>query len=135
LILLLVIVMRCRCGAKYWCWTKPADPSENKKWNKLVEGGPNWGYCVDPEEAKDELLEYKITTYTSNIEGAGAKGMFTIKLFGDEGMTEDMVLTKDGFLKGETNEGIIKAARIGDPYKIILTNKGKESFRCLFIRV
>lgn len=70
--------------AKYWCWTKPADQKENKKWD-LKLGGPNWGFCSDPAEALSEKLEYKVTVFTSNIDGAGAKGVFKLKMFGDEG--------------------------------------------------
>jgi len=70
--------------AKYWCWTKPAEKKDNKKWD-LSKGGPNWGFCSDPAEALSEKLEYKVTVFTSNIEGAGAKGVFKLKMFGDEG--------------------------------------------------
>lgn len=74
---------------KYWCWTKPVEKKDNKKWD-LSKGGPNWGFCSDPAEALSEKLEYKVTVFTSNIEGAGAKGVFKLKMFGDEGQTTEL---------------------------------------------
>ena len=61
----------------FWCWTKPAETKMLKNWDYSI-GGPNWGFCSDPEEALNEKVEYKASIITSNIDGAGAKGAFDL---------------------------------------------------------
>jgi hypothetical protein len=80
----------------FWCWTKPASAKDAKNWD-LKKGGPNWGFCSDPAEALGEEVDYQVTMLTSNIEGAGAKGVFDIQMWGNEGRTEEINLTSDGF--------------------------------------
>ena len=41
---------------------------------------------------------------TANLEGAGAKGSFFIQLYGNEGRTDEVMLTSDGFEQGSTNK-------------------------------
>lgn len=72
---------------------------------------------------------------TSNIEGAGAKGTFMIQMWGNEGRTDDMLLTGEGFAQGSSTKVKVSGPRIGDPYKIKLTNKGNERFRCATVKV
>ena len=80
---------------KFWCWTKPPESTKVKKWDPNM-GGANWGFCTDPNLALNEKVAYEVTTFTSNIEDAGAKGSFYIQLFGDEGKSEEILLTSEG---------------------------------------
>ena len=62
-----------------------------------MTAGPNWGTCSDPAEAMNEKVPYSVTVITSNIDGAGAKGSFFLTMFGEEGKTDEITLTTDGF--------------------------------------
>ncbi len=105
-----------------WCWTKPMKPSE-KKLISPSNGGPNWGFCGSGS-AKDEKIPYRVYVETSNIVNSGANGNFYITLYGEEGKSEEILLTSNGFVQGSTTIVKIIANNIGDVNKIRLKNGG-----------
>jgi len=45
-------------------------------------------------------VPYKVYVTTPNIDGSGADGSFYITIFGEEGKTDELLLSNNGFEEG-----------------------------------
>ncbi len=111
---------------KPWCWTKPVkNPEKNPV--SPNNGGINWGYCKSSKKNDDgDRIYYRVSVATANLDGSGSQGQFFIKFFGEEGQTNDLLLTSNGFQKGTTTVKQIVAPDVGDLKRIRLRNTGKQ---------
>ena len=83
---------------KTWCWTTPVKKSEQSAWNPAI-GGSNWAFCASEGGGKKGVsgrVPYRVFVETSNIAGAGSTGQFYLTLFGEEGKSEEFLLTTSG---------------------------------------
>lgn len=118
---------------KPWCWTAPVKLKPGEDWDP-VKGGLNWGFCKDLKK-EEEQVYYKITVTTANLEGAESDAQFLIKIYGQEGQTPNLILSKNGFGKGTVVTFKVLGKNVGDVNQITLTQKGNDPYRCLKIRV
>ena len=72
---------------------------------------------------------------TSNIKGAGASGQFYITMYGEEGYTDEILLTSNGLGQGSTTIVKFQANNIGDVNKIRLRNGGTQKYKCNKVRI
>ena len=114
---------------KPWCWTKPVkNPEKNPV--SPSNGGINWGYCKSSKKNDDgDRIYYRVSVVTANLDGAGSQGQFFIKLFGEEGQTNDLLLTSNGFQKGTSTVKQVVASNVGDLKRIRLRNTGKQKIK------
>jgi len=99
------------------------------------DGGVNWAFCELPEAGGEVKIPYRIYVVTPNIKGAGSVGIFYLTLTGTSGVTDELLLTSDGFVEGTTAIQNVVAKNVGDVNKIMLRTSSSDTYECATIRV
>ena len=56
-------------------------------------------------------------------------------MFGEEGYTDEILLTSSGFMQGSTTIVKFQANNIGDVNKIRIRNGGNQKYKCAKVRI
>ena len=105
---------------KPWCWTKPVKPDKFPLDTKY--GGENWAYCQAGGQASK--IQYRVSVDTGNVDTEETTDSYYLTIFGEEGHTNEFLLSNSGFQLGST--AIIKemALNVGDLTKVRIRTSG-----------
>lgn len=120
LLLFFLFCLQVSKADKPWCWTKPIQSDKFTLDTKL--GGENWGYCQ--AGGKASKITYTISVDTGSVDTEETSDSYYLQIFGQEGNTDEFLLTNAGFQVPSTTIIKEKALNVGDLTKLRLRTTG-----------
>lgn len=130
-LLLMLMLTPFTFAGQEWCWTKSM-ANEASFILDAQKGGLNWGYCQ--KEASQQQVSYSVTITTSSMENSGTSSKLGIKLFGDKG-SSDFLMLATGLDRGQDKVVQITTKDVGFVQKISLKLSGNQGYRCKSIMI
>ncbi|GAB1599835.1 lipoxygenase homology domain-containing protein 1 isoform X2 [Argonauta hians] len=116
-------------GKKYWfdCFRWLAVDEDDGQTQVILE--------ASTLEQRDKVDPYEVTLWTGDVPNAGTNSNIHIKLYGDQGKSEECTLTNksDNFKQGSVNTFKIEIPEIGELQKILVRCDNKGLFAGWFL--